>query len=232
MNALVKICISLYRRLARAFPHEFWMIYGQDLERLGEDAAPEIWRRHGVLGLLRFLVDIAIRLPIEYFAEFRQDAIYAARTLASSPGVTAVAILSLTLGMGVCVTFFTQINWITRPILIYRDPQSLVAIEVPVSFPQFERFRSEKGIAESTMAFMGPVPFAVGVNGSERANVERVNGHLVSTEYFSTLGVSPAAGRLFDPDRETKGADPVIVISERFWRRNFDSDPQAVGRTL
>jgi len=59
MNACVQFCLRLYRALARAYPHEFQMLYGEDLERMGEDAAPEIWRRHGVLGLARLLADIA-----------------------------------------------------------------------------------------------------------------------------------------------------------------------------
>ncbi|HTC87890.1 MAG TPA: hypothetical protein VK686_06300, partial [Bryobacteraceae bacterium] len=63
MNACVQFCLRLYRALARAYPHEFQMLYGEDLERMGEDAAPEIWRRHGVLGLARLLADIALRLP-------------------------------------------------------------------------------------------------------------------------------------------------------------------------
>ena len=48
MTTPIKLCLRLYRALARSFPHEFQVLYGEDLERLGEDAAPEIWRRHGV----------------------------------------------------------------------------------------------------------------------------------------------------------------------------------------
>jgi hypothetical protein len=86
MNARVQLCLRLYRALARAYPQEFQMLYGEDLDRMGEDAAPEIWRRHGVLGLARLLADIALRLPAEYFSELRGDARYALRMLAKSPG--------------------------------------------------------------------------------------------------------------------------------------------------
>src|ERR1039457_6658808 len=94
MNPLLNICLSLYRYLANAYPHEFRMVYGEDLDRLGEDAVPEAWRRYGLFGLVRLLVDVAVRLPAEYLGEIRQDAVYAMRLLVRSPGFAAVAILS------------------------------------------------------------------------------------------------------------------------------------------
>jgi hypothetical protein len=64
MNPRLNIGLSLYRHLANAYPHEFRMVYGEDLDRLGEDAVPEAWRRYGLFGLLRLLADIAVRLPL------------------------------------------------------------------------------------------------------------------------------------------------------------------------
>ena len=55
------VCVALYRRLADAYPHEFRMLYGEDMDRLGEDAIPEVWRRYGVPGVIRLLADIAFR---------------------------------------------------------------------------------------------------------------------------------------------------------------------------
>jgi hypothetical protein len=77
MNPRLNICLSLYRYLANAYPHEFRMAYGEDLDRLGEDAVPDAWRRYGLLGLLRLLANVAVRLPVEYLAEIRQDVSYA-----------------------------------------------------------------------------------------------------------------------------------------------------------
>jgi hypothetical protein len=59
-------CQALYRRLSRAFPHEFRMVCGDGLERLGEDVAPRIWREQGALGLIQLFGDIVLRLPVEY----------------------------------------------------------------------------------------------------------------------------------------------------------------------
>jgi len=82
MDFSCSVCQALYRRLASAYPHEFRMLYGEDMDRMGEDAIPEIWRRYGVRGVIRLLADVALRLPAMYLAEVRQDLAYAWRTLA------------------------------------------------------------------------------------------------------------------------------------------------------
>ncbi len=100
-NRPVAISLGLYRALARAFPYEFKNAYGEDLAQVTEDSIEPIWRRHGVLGLARLLLDIAIRVPAEHLAELWQDIRHGVRTLAGAPGFTAVALISLALGIGV-----------------------------------------------------------------------------------------------------------------------------------
>ena len=105
------------------------MLYGEDLVRMGEDAAPEIWRRHGALGLARLLGDIALRLPAEYFSELRGDARYALRMLAKSPGFAAVGIVSLMLGIGVCSFFFNAFTaTMFRPLAGASDRATLAGL--------------------------------------------------------------------------------------------------------
>src|SRR5664279_6620904 len=135
MNPRVNICLSLYRYLANAYPHEFRMVYGQDLDRLGEDAVPEAWRRYGLFGLLRLLADIAVRLPGEYLGEIRQDVVYAVRVLARSPGFAAVATLSLALGIAMCSVILCGSSSVLRPMPGARDPGALVAARKGVSYP-------------------------------------------------------------------------------------------------
>ncbi|MGA9624706.1 MAG: ADOP family duplicated permease [Bryobacteraceae bacterium] len=233
MNPRLNICLTLYRRLANAYPHEFRILYGEDLERLGEDAAPEAWRRYGLFGLVRLLADLAVRLPAEYLAEIRQDVVYALRVLAKAPGFTSVAVLSLGFGIGMCCAVMSECRAIVGPAPGLRDPATLATFFwTQVSYPYFERYRDARQTVAAATAVLGPVPFAVGFTGDKSTRAERVSGHLVSPEYFTTLGVTPAAGRVFGPETEKAGMPPVVVVSDRFWRTHLGADPHAVGREL
>jgi len=223
--------LALDRRLASAYPHEFRMRFGDDLDRMGEDAIPEVWRRYGVTGLVKLLADIAIRLPATYLSEIRQDVVYALRMLAKSPGFTAVAVLSVGIGIGMCSAVFSECRSIAGPPPGIRDPAALVTPD-SLSYPYFERFRDQHQVVESAAAYIGPVPFAVAFTADKSAKAERFWGHLVSPDYFSALGVTPAAGRLFDPQTEKPDGPPVVVVSDRFWRAHLGADPHAVGSTL
>jgi macrolide transport system ATP-binding/permease protein len=230
---VTSIGLTLYRHLARAYPHEFRILYGEDLERLGEDAVPEAWRRYGLFGLVRLLADIAVRLPAEYLSEIRQDVVYALRVLTKAPGFTAVAVLSLGVGIGMCCAVLSECRAIVGPAPGLRDPETLATfIWTQVSYPYFERYKNAHQTVAAAAALVGPVPFAVAFTGDKSARAERVSGHLVSPEYFTTLGVAPAAGRVFGPETEKPGGASVVVVSDRFWRTRLGADPHAVGRSL
>ncbi len=232
MNLRLNLCLSLYRYLANAYPHEFRMTYGEDLDRMGEDAVPQVWRRHGTWGLVRLLADIAVRLPAEYLAEIRQDAVYAVRVLAKAPAFTSVAVLSLAVGIGMCCSIFSECQSMVAPPPGVRDPAALAAFRSLASYPYFEHYRDQHQAQVSATAYLGYVPFAVGFTGDKNARSERFYGHLVSPEYFATLGVTPAAGRFFAPETERPGMPPVVVVSDRFWRKHLGGDTHAVGRQL
>jgi predicted permease len=186
-----------------------------------------------VFGLVRLLADIALRLPGEYLTEIRQDVVYALRVLAKAPGFTAVAVLSLGVGIGMCCAVLSECRAIVGPAPGLRDPATLATfIWSQVSYPNFERYRDARQTVAAATAVLGPVPFAVAITGDQSARAERVFGHLVSPEYFTTLGVTPAAGRVFGPETEKSGMPPVVVVSDRFWRTHLGADPHAVGRSL
>ena len=165
-------------------------------------------------------------------SDLRKDGAYAVRTLVKAPAFAAVGVLSLALSIGASALYFAQVDALVGHTLPgVADPDRLVATQAPVSFPDFERFREQRSIAARAAAFIGPVPFSVALEGAEDG-AQRVFGHIVSPEYFATLGVAPVAGRLFQPDLEMPGSAPVVVVSERFWRTRLDADPNAVGRPL
>jgi predicted permease len=233
MNPFVAASMWLYRRLAYAFPHEFQIVYGTDLIRLGDDAVEEIWKRNGFFGLLRLVADIAVRVPVEYLSEMRRDLQYALRALIKSPGFAAVGIISLGLGIGVTTTAFSELNaTLLRDLPGAQDPKRLVMTQASVSYPYYEHYRDQHDLFTGATAYIQAVPFAVALEGTINAKTERVFGHLVSPDYFLVLGVSAARGRVLGSDADKPGDAPVVVISDRFWRNRLNSDPHAVGRTL
>ena len=155
-------------------------------------------------------------------AELKRDLRHGFRVLAASPGFTAVALLSLGLGIAIATCAYSEINgMILRDLPAVSHPEELTALQTPTSYPDYKRFRDLHDIFSSTMAYMAPVPFGVSFQG----HTERTWGHLVTASYFSTLGTHLAFGKFVD------GTD-VLVISYRFWTNRLGSDPSTIGRTL
>jgi hypothetical protein len=112
----MKFAWRIYRRLAQAFPHEFKLAYGTEVLQLGEDSIKEIAKRHGTAGLVRLIVDIAIRVPLEYLSEMRGDMRYALRALRKSPGFALVGVISMGLSIGLTTNVYSS-KWA----LLFRD---------------------------------------------------------------------------------------------------------------
>ncbi len=223
----------IYQRLARAYPHEFKLAYGQEVMQLGEDVVQDIARRDGTAGLIRLIADIAIRMPLEYLSEMRRDMRYAARALIKSPGFALVGIISMGLGIGLTTNVYST-RWalLTRELPAAANSKDLVIPEKPVSYYYTERYRDQKDLFAGVAALQNGVPFNLGLQGNMDAKPERVFGQLVSPDYFSVLGVEPQRGRLLSAELDKPGDAPVVVISDRFWRNRLNSSPNAVGQTL
>ena len=229
----------IYRRLAQAFPHEFKLAYGPEVMQLGEDVVEEIAKRHGAVGLIRLIADIAIRVPLEYLSEMRGDMRYASRALLKSPGFALVGIISMGLGIGLTTNVYSS-KWE----LLFRElpaanakhlvmfQESVDADLAPVSYYYIEQYREQRNLFTGAAAFQTGIPFNVTFQGDLSAKPERVFGQLVSPDYFSVLGVQPQRGRVFSAAVDKPGDAPVVVISDRFWRNRLDSSPDAVGQTL
>ncbi len=164
-----------------------------------------------------------------------RDVRYALRTLARAPGFTAIAVLTLGLGIGANTAIFSVVNAVLLRPLPYREPAGLVMVnEVhpegtsnTVSFPNYDDWRRADGPFTS-LALHRDASF----NLAGRAEPERASGALVSANFFRTLGLSPSAGRYFDDTEDRAGGDDVAVISDALWHRRFAGDPRAVGSTL
>src|SRR5690242_4725418 len=146
--------------------------------------------------------------------------------LARSPGFTAVAVISLSLGICVATCGYSEMNGLLRDLPVVPDPDQLVALRAPSSYPNYKRYRELNDLSSATFAYIAPVPFGVSLAG----HTERTWGHLVTPSYFSTLGVHPVQGRFFD--KEPARQAPEVVISYRFWQERLGSDPSVIGKSL
>ncbi|MGH9655458.1 MAG: ADOP family duplicated permease, partial [Bryobacteraceae bacterium] len=164
-----------------------------------------------------------------------RDLRYALRTLRRTPLFTAVAIITLALGIGANTTIFTFIENILLRQLPVKDPGQLVSLswgtagKSNMSYPFYVDFRDRNSAFSSLVADR-----IVQVNMSlqPRENF-LVPGYEATGSYFPTLGVKPLLGRFFGPkDDDKPGAHPVVVISDRFWRSHFDASPNVLGRTI
>ena len=167
--------------------------------------------------------------PRRYAAHLARDIRYGLRMLRRSPGFTTAALLSLSLGICIATCAFSQMNGMTlRRLPGVERPDELVALQVPTSYLDYLRFRTQTDLFSSTAAYVAPVPFDVSPHGAK----DRAWGQLVTSSYFSTFGVRPEMGRFFDEQDERSSGTAPVVISYRFWQQHFASDPSVIGTTL
>lgn len=220
-----------YRRLALAFPHEFKLAYGDEMLLTGEDALDDVARRHGIAGLLRLLFDLAWHLPVEYLSEMRGDLRYAVRTLLRSPGFAFVGILSMGLGIGLTTNIYSS-SWklLARSLAGVAAPARLVTAEAPVSYDYLAQFREQRSLFSGVAAVMPGVQFNLGLP-DRTGRPERVFGQIVSSDYFTVLGLAPQFGRLFSAADDKPGNNGV-VITDRFWRSRLHANPDVIGQSI
>ena len=194
------------------------------------------------LGNLTQLAESSRAVWISPFLEtLVQDTRYALRTLRANPGFAATAVLSLALGIGANTAIFSILNAVMLRSLPVEDPQRLVQLGSPdssgtsplsVAFtnPIWEQVRDHQQAFSGTLAY-DTDRFDLAAGGESHF----ANGLWVSGDYFHVLGVPAMRGRVFTPDDDRHGgghAGPVAVISYRFWKRHFASDPNIVGKTI
>jgi predicted permease len=172
---------------------------------------------------------------LPFLETFFQDASYGLRMLRKNPGFTAVAVITLALGIGAISAIFSIVNTVLVQPLPYQDPVRLMTIfnsssanrHFGASPPDFRALRDQNRTFASFSAFFGA---AFNLTGTEQP--ERLAAAVVSTEYFDTLGVHPVLGRAFLPSEENWGSHRVMVVSDGFWRTHLNGEPNFSGRTF
>jgi putative ABC transport system permease protein len=159
--------------------------------------------------------------------------------LTKNPGFTAVAILTLALGIGATTAIFSVVNSALLRPLAYREPQQLYLVReiVPqlakfyptlsANLPDFRIWQkqvhafADVAIAESTTADL-----------TGKGEPEVIRGVRASANIFSLLGTRPALGRTFSREEDESGHGHVLILTAAFWRDRFQSDPSAVGKSI
>jgi predicted permease len=174
---------------------------------------------------------------VRWWGELGSDMRHGLRLLRKNPGFTAVAILTLALGVGANTAIFSIVDAVLLRSLPYRDPDRLVRIffnepgvglrDVRFSKPELDDLQTRAGVFEDVTPIFEGSENLTGAGQPER--VEGVNG---SFSYFSMLGVIPQIGRLYGPQDFAPGFAPEAVISDGLWRRAYGADPNVLGRTI
>jgi putative ABC transport system permease protein len=167
---------------------------------------------------------------------FFQDLRYGARMLLGKPGFTAIAVLTLALGIGFNSAIFSVVNAVLLQPLPLKEPDRLVSlwetdpqksINASVAPANFVDWRERNRVFDSMSAFMAWGP---SITGS--GEPERIAGALVSPNLFSLVGVPAAQGRAFFDEEERPGGDRVVIVSHGLFQSRFGSDPALVGKTI
>ena len=165
-----------------------------------------------------------------------KDIRYALRWMARSPGFSAVAILSLGLGVGVNTAMFSLVDSLLFRPLPVSSPETLVDVFTTggdgdefatSSYQDFLDLKSQNTVFTDMMGYS---PMMAPLSLGDRSRIAL--GQVVTSNHFSMLGIQPFLGRLLVPSDDEPGAPRVVVVSHRMWQREFGSDPAIAGRTL
>jgi len=232
---------SLFQRTAvtQEIDQELHFHLEQQMEKyLRAGLTPEQARRRVRLefgGLAQIKGDCQEARGVSFVEHIGQDVRYALRMFGRTPGFTAVVVITLALGIGANTAVFSLINAALLKMLPVKDPEQLVQFikirptdgEIDgFSYPEFERFQRETQTFSGLLAFAGLGDVNIEMNG----HGEIANGQVVSSNYFSTLGVSAVLGRTIQP-ADDQGST-VAVISYKYWRERLAGDPAVVGMKI
>src|SRR6185436_15923324 len=177
--------------------------------------------------------------------DLRQDLRFAVRSLARSPGFTAVALLALALGIGANSAIFSVVNAVLLRPLPYRDPGRLVTVlhdgpnlpqrikrQGPTSPADFLDWRAQNHVFERMAAVQAGAGAGLTTTLTGRGTPEALTVMSVTSDLFPLLGVPPLLGRALGPGDDQPGAAPAVVLSHALWQRRFAGDPALIGQGI
>ena len=207
-------------------------------QKVREGLAPEAARRAalldvgGVEQVKERVREVRMGRPLE---DLSQDLRYALRGLRKHRAFTALAVITLALGIGANTAIFTVINTVLLKPLPYDKPEQLVVVTETVSdrpfgvsYQNFVDWRSQNTVFENVTALRPRESF----NLTGAGESERLQGRLVSANFLSTLGIKPVRGRDFLAEDDQPSATPVAIISHALWQRRFGGDETIIGKQL
>jgi predicted permease len=166
-----------------------------------------------------------------------QDLRYAARTLGRAPAYTAVAVLTLALGIGANTAIFSAVHGVLLKDLPFTNGERVVRLRQPVALGKVDdagfSVLEAADLRAKTHALESVVEFhTMSFNLLRRGEPQRVQTGVVSANYFDALGVKPLFGRTFVTGEDQPGSTPVIVLSYRYWRERLGGDSTIIGKTV
>ncbi len=244
--------MSLWRQLTRGFhslthPRNADRDVADELRNYFDEATDELIQRGVSPDDAKRSVRIALGSPHIAYEQVRAsgwenlvsttlaDARHALRRLRQAPGFAILSVLTLAIGIGASTAIFSAVNPILFEPLPYRQPDRIITIwdrgvdngRLDVTFGTYREIL-ERNRSLDAIAVMKPwLPTAL---GSDRP--ERLIGQRVSSRYFRVLAVSPALGREFLAAEDLPNGPRVVILSDRLWRRRFNSDPGILGRAI
>jgi predicted permease len=166
---------------------------------------------------------------------FWQDVRYALRVLSKSRGFAAIAVLTLALGIGANTALFSVVNGVLLNPLPFSNPDELYEVytktssfeQNSISYLNFLDWQKDNHSFSSLGAFRSDDFNLTGVG-----DPERLHAHMISAEFFPTLGLKPVLGRNFRPDEDRAGAAPVAILGDGLWKRKFGSSQDVIGKNI
>lgn len=231
----------MFRFILRLLPFDFRANYEREMAGVFREQHRNAQEREGAVGLAKLWAEtiggIFRTAPREHWEVLRQDCAYAFRMMAKNKGFTAIAVLTLALGIGANTAIFSVVHSVLLSPLPYKQGQQLIYIrqqalkanvdDIGFSVPEIMDYRHQNQTLSSLVEYH-VMSFTLFGHGDP----DRVKTAVVSWNYFDMFGVKPILGRNFTPKDDEIGAPAVLVLTNEYWRDKFGSDPKVIGRTF